>query len=165
MGVASKIAGAFRMTDETWKRHANPWSVWTRFAAIPLMILAIWSREWLGWWCLALIAAVTVWLWLNPRVFPPVEVPISWAARGIYGEKLWLTEKGRVSADHRAVQRLLVAVGGLGFAILAFGLITLEVWPTVFGASLIVLGQLWSIDRFGLLFEDQRRRPGGVAAD
>jgi hypothetical protein len=92
-------------------------------------------------------------------------VPTSWAARGIYGEKLWLTEKGRVSADHRAGQRLLVAVGGLGFAILAFGLITLEVWPTVFGASIIVLGQLWSIDRFGLLFEDQRRRPGGVAAD
>jgi hypothetical protein len=32
----------------------------------------------------------------------------------------------------------------------------LEVWPTVFGASLIVLGQLWRIDRFGLLFEEQR---------
>jgi hypothetical protein len=47
MGVTSKIAGAFGMTEDAWKRHANPWSVWTRFAAIPLMILAIWSRVWL----------------------------------------------------------------------------------------------------------------------
>nr|WP_238997445.1 DUF6653 family protein [Mycolicibacterium sp. CBMA 361] len=36
------------MTDAAWRRHANPWSVWTRFAAIPLMMLAIWSRVW-GW--------------------------------------------------------------------------------------------------------------------
>ena len=43
MGAVSRIASAFRMTDEAWKRHANPWSVWTRFGAIPLMILAIWS--------------------------------------------------------------------------------------------------------------------------
>ena len=50
------------MSDEAWKRHANPWSVWTRFAAIPLMILAIWSRLWLGWWCLVPITAVIVWL-------------------------------------------------------------------------------------------------------
>ncbi|MGV9778250.1 DUF6653 family protein [Streptosporangium sp. NPDC003464] len=28
------------MTDEAWKRHANPWSVYTRSAAIPGMILA-----------------------------------------------------------------------------------------------------------------------------
>ena len=41
MGVTSKIAGAFAMTDDAWKRHANPWSVWTRFAAIPLMILIV----------------------------------------------------------------------------------------------------------------------------
>ncbi len=100
MGVTSRIADTFRMTDEAWRRHANPWSVWTRFAAIPLMILAIWSRVWLGWWCLAPIAAVVVWLWLNPRVFAPVDNADSWAAKGIYGEKLWLTERDRVPPDH-----------------------------------------------------------------
>ena len=30
MTLERKIASAFRMDDETWKRHANPWSVWTR---------------------------------------------------------------------------------------------------------------------------------------
>src|SRR5262249_52330122 len=127
------------MSDQTWKRHANPWSVWTRFAAIPLMILAIWSRVWLGWWCLAPIGAVIAWLWLNPRIFAPVEKPTSWSAKGIYGEKLWLMKRERIPAGHLAVQRLLMGIGGLGFGILAFGLIMLEVWPTVFGASLIVV--------------------------
>ena len=124
MGVTSKIAGAFRMTDDAWKRHANPWSVWTRFAAIPLMILAIWSRVWLGWWCLVPIAVVIVWLWLNPRVFAPVETPTSWAAKGIYGEKLWLKERDRVPPDHLKVLRLLVPIGAAGFVLLVYGLVS-----------------------------------------
>ena len=128
------------MTDDAWKRHANPWSVWTRFAAIPLMILAIWSRVWLGWWCLVPVAAVIVWLWLNPRVFAPVETPTSWAAKGIYGEKLWLKERDRVPPSHLRVLRLLIPIGAAGFVLLVYGLVTLEVWPTVFGATLIVLG-------------------------
>ena len=161
MDGLSKISGAFRMSDEAWKRHANPWSVWTRFAAIPLMILGVWSRVWLGWWCLAPIAAVIVWLWLNPHVFAAVQTPTSWAAKGIYGEKIWLKERGRAPADLRAVLRVLIAVAALGFAILAFGLTTLMVWPTIFGASLIVLSQLWRIDRLGLFFEEQRHRKLG----
>jgi hypothetical protein len=160
MSVMSRIASTFGMTDEAWKRHANPWSVWTRFAAIPLAILAIWSRVWLGWWSLIPIAAVIVWLWLNPHVFAPVETPTSWAARGIYGEKLWLKERERVPADHRVVLRRLIWVGGAGLALLAFGLVRLEIWPTVFGASLLVLGQLWRIDRFVVLYDDQTRADG-----
>jgi hypothetical protein len=30
------------------------------------------------------------------------------------------------------------------------------VWPTVFGATLIVLGQLWRIDRLVVLYENTR---------
>lgn len=48
------------MSDESWRRHANPWSVWTRFAAIPAFELAAWSQQWLGWWCLAGVVAVVV---------------------------------------------------------------------------------------------------------
>jgi hypothetical protein len=156
MGVMSTVAGAFRMSDDAWKCHANPWSVWTRFAAIPLMILAIWSRVWLGWWCVVPIAAVIVWLWLNPHVFAPVESPTSWAAKGIYGEKLWLKERDRVPPDQRRVLRLLVPVAGAGFVLLSYGLVTLEIWPTVFGASLIVLAQLWRIDRLVVFYDSTR---------
>ncbi len=166
MDAMSQVAGLFRMTDDTWRRHANPWSVWTRFAAIPLMILAIWSRIWLGWWSLVPITAVIGWLWLNPRAFPRVDEPTSWAATGIYGERLWLTQRRRVPRDTRAVLRLLTFLGVAGFAVLVFGLIRLEVWPTMFGASLIVVAQLWRIDRMGLLYKalthaDRRDTPAG----
>ncbi|NUW34280.1 hypothetical protein HTZ77_22985 [Nonomuraea sp. SMC257] len=156
MSVLKRYATAAGMTDEAWRRHANPWSVWTRFAAIPLMILAVWSRAWVGWWCLAGVALVVVWLAANPHVFPAVERAESWAAKGIYGEKLWLYDRSLVDGDHRRVQRLLVAVGVTGFALLIWGLVALEVWPTVFGATLVVLGQLWRIDRLGQLYERHR---------
>jgi hypothetical protein len=35
MDAKNAVARMFRMDDEAWRRHANPWSVWTRFAAIP----------------------------------------------------------------------------------------------------------------------------------
>jgi hypothetical protein len=45
MNALAWLARRFGMTDEAWRRHANPWSVWTRFAAIPAMILAIRSNR------------------------------------------------------------------------------------------------------------------------
>jgi hypothetical protein len=51
--------------SEIWQRHANPWSVWTRFAAIPAMMLAVWSRVWIGWWSVAPIVLVMAWLVAN----------------------------------------------------------------------------------------------------
>jgi hypothetical protein len=153
MDVMAKFADMFRMTDDAWKRHANPWSVWTRFAAIPPLIVAIWSRVWLGWWCLVPLAAVMVWLWLNPRVFAPVEQPTSWAAKGIYGEKMWLKERDRMSPDDLKVLRMLAPIGIAGFALVVYGLVFLEVWPTIFGTTLIVLGQLWRIDRLVVAYD------------
>lgn len=152
MEVANAVTRAFRMNDEVWRRHANPWSVWTRFAAIPLMLAAIWSRAWIGWWCLLPIAIVIVWLFVNPSAFPPVE-PRSWAARGIYGERVWASDRSQVPPDHRPVLRNLVVLAFVGFALITWGLIRLELWPTVFGAVLGTVAQLWRIDRFGWLWE------------
>jgi hypothetical protein len=153
----SWIVDIFRMTDEVWRRHANPWSVWTRFAAIPAMILAIWSRVWLGWWALVPVALVVVWLAVNPLIFPPVAASRGWAAKGIYGEKLWLLDRSHVPPGHRTVLRRLILLGIAGFVLLAWGLIRLEVWPTVFGAILVIVAQLWRIDRMGLLYDESRR--------
>ncbi len=89
-------------------------------------------------------------------MFAPVDTPTSWAAKGIYGEKLWLKERERVPPDHRKVLRLLVPVGAAGFVLLVYGLVRLEIWPTVFGASLIVLAQLWRIDRLVVFYESTR---------
>ena len=70
MTFEGRLATAFAMSEDVWMHHANPWSVWTRFTVLPLLILAIWSRVWLGWWAFVPMAAAVLWMWLNPRIFP-----------------------------------------------------------------------------------------------
>ena len=152
MASLAEITRKFGMSDEVWRRHANPWSVWTRFAAIPPLILSIWSRVWLGWYALVPIALVGLWLWLNPRVFAPVE-PTTWAAKGIYGERMWVQDADRIPEGDRSALRLLAIPGVIGFALLAWGLYALQVWPTTAGTTIIVAGQLWRIDRLGRIYE------------
>jgi hypothetical protein len=157
VSATGAIARAFSMSDDAWMRHANPWSVWTRFAAIPPLVLSIWSRAWIGWWCLLPLAVVAVWLWLNPRVFPPVEHPTAWASKGIHGEMVWARRRTDVPPAHRTAFRLVAVPGIVGIALLAWGLVALDVWPTVTGAVLVVLAQLWRIDRLVWMYEDMAR--------
>lgn len=58
MKTSERLMG---MTDETWARHANPWSVYTRFSILPLFALAVWSRAWIGWGALIAVTAVVFW--------------------------------------------------------------------------------------------------------
>ncbi|WP_309298435.1 DUF6653 family protein [Streptosporangium carneum] len=43
-----------------------------------------------------------------------------------------------------------------GFALIAYGLVVLELWPTVFGTTPLMTGRLWRIDRYVVLHERQR---------
>jgi hypothetical protein len=79
------------------------------------------------------------------------------AAQGIYGEKLWLHDRTLMPPAHRSLLRLLSAVGAVTLALLTFGLIRLQVWPTIFGATVLVLAQLWRIDKLGQLHHDRGR--------
>lgn len=150
------------MNDAMWKRHANPWSVWTRFAAIPAFALAAWSRVWLGWWSLVPIVLVVVWLFLNVFIFPPILTPRNWASKGIYGEKLWLAKRSEIPAPYAIIQRWLIALGIAGMALLAWGLIQLHLWLCALGIVVLVLAQLWRIDRFSTLYDlyaEKEHRP------
>lgn len=153
----STMLRVFGMNDDAWRSHAHPWSVYTRFAAIPPLVLAIWSRTWLGWWCLAPIALVAGWLWLNPRIFPPVDLPTAWASKGIYGERIWATQANRVPAHHRRAFRLIALPGFAGVVLLAWGLVALDAWPAVVGVALVVLAQLWRIDRLVWMYDELHR--------
>ena len=82
MTFERKLAGVLRMDDAAWERHANPWSGWTRLTTLPLLILAVWSREWLGWWALVPVAVALAWLWLNPHLFPPPRSTRNWMSQG-----------------------------------------------------------------------------------
>ena len=66
-----RVAKLFGLEGEKWMRHANPWSVGTRFAVLPLLALSVWSRDWIGWWSLIPITLSVVFLMTNPLLFPP----------------------------------------------------------------------------------------------
>ncbi len=72
---------------------------------------------------------------------------------GIYGEKIWATEPERVPRGHRRALRLIAIPGVTGIALVGWGLVALAVWPTVVGAVLVVLAQLWRIDRLAWMHE------------
>lgn len=146
------------MDDATWARHANPWSVATRFTGLPLVALAIWSRDWIGPWSLAALAAALVWIWLNPRLFPAPRSAESWAARGVMGERMFLARARRpVPAHHVRMAHALTAVSCLGLAVLAYGLFTLRPAPALWGLTVAIGAKAWFADRMVWLQRDAER--------
>lgn len=153
----SRIAKLFAMSDETWERHANPWSVWTRFSALPLVIVAVWSRVWIDSWSWALVALSVLWIWLNPRLFPKPKSTHNWASKAVLGERVWLNRNQiRVPKIHRIAPHLLSALSGTGLVFVIWGLWKLQVWPTIFGTTLIYSGKVWFLDRMVWLYEDMK---------
>ncbi|MEO0752550.1 MAG: DUF6653 family protein [Pseudomonadota bacterium] len=149
--AAERIMG---MSDEVWARHANPWSVFTRFTVLPLMALAIWSRVWVGQWAWAFLALALLWNHLNPRIFsPPISLD-TWASRGVLGERIWLNRRSEIRAHHKTWAVMLTWGSAPGAIILGLGLWWLDAAWTVFGVVLTALPKLWFVDRLGWAYQD-----------
>ncbi|MBP1929968.1 hypothetical protein J2741_002564 [Methanolinea mesophila] len=154
------------MDEEAWARHTNPWSVWTRNTVLPLLILAIWSRVWLGWWALIPVAGALLWTWINPRLFSKPESTENWASRAVLGERVWAKrDTDPVPEYHRRVPNILSAVSGIGFVFVIWGICALEIWPTLFGAAVVYLGKMWFLDRMVWLYLDVKGAGGPVSRD
>jgi len=152
------MADAMGMDEATWLRHANPWSVWTRFIILPLLALAIWARVWLGWWSLALVIFLAVWTRYNPRAFPAPKSTRSWASRAVMGERVWLARKDTPIPEHHSTAAIILSsFAGTGMPFVAYGLWKLEFWPTFIGVVLIVTFKMWFLDRMVWLYNDMVR--------
>jgi hypothetical protein len=148
------------MSEATWQRHANPWSAWTRFLTLPFLILAIWSRVWLGWWSLSLIGLALLWVWLNPRVFPKPVSTDNWASRIVLGERLWLERDHlAIPPRHQRAPHLLTVGSMMGLPFLIWGLWALAPWPTLVGLLLTAGSKLWFADRMVWLYTDMMKTP------
>ncbi|VEP12515.1 conserved hypothetical protein [Hyella patelloides LEGE 07179] len=158
MTLERKIATVFTMSDEAWLCHANPWSGWTRFTTVlPLLILSIWSRVWLGWLSLIPIALAIFWAWLNPRIFPQPSSTKHWISQGVLGERVWLNrDLIPVPTYHQHVPNILSAVAAIGGILVIVGLVVLNIWLTVLGFTLVTLGKLWFVDRMVWLYNDMK---------
>ncbi len=156
MTIERRIAKLMKMDDETWLRHANPWSVWTRFATMPFLALAIWSRTWIGGWAWLIFAALCVWLWLNPRIFGIPKTYDTWAARGVFGERIWLNrDQVPVPQHHRKLPNFLSAVQSIGLIIMIYGLWRYNLGFTIAGL-IAIYAKAWFVDRMVWLYEDMK---------
>ena len=149
------LSRSMAMDEKTWRRHANPWSVWTRVPILPLLALAIFSRTWIGWWCLVPIALLVAWTFVNPRAFPPPAHARSWSARGTMGERIWLARREvPIPRHHERALRPLMGAIAVGVAILAYGLWALDGWATTAGTVLALGAKMWFVDRMAWLFDE-----------
>jgi hypothetical protein len=70
----------------------------------------------------------------------------------------------RGRARHRTAFRLIAIPGLVGIVLTGWGLLALDGWPTVFGATLVVLAQLWRIDRLVWMYEELGRHGGPLSS-
>ena len=155
MAMDEAVAKAFGLTGDAWQRHANPWSAYTRIPIPALLVAAVWSRQWIGWWCLAAVAVVVAWTFVNPQVFPPPRSLDHWASRAVLGEKYWGTRKERpIPVNHRVAPWVLTGLNVAGVPFVVWGLVVFDPWLTLFGLALHMAGKIWFIDRMALLYDD-----------
>lgn len=160
MTLERKISKSFKMDEETWLRHANPWSGWTRFSGLPLLALSFWSRIWFGWACVIPILISLIWIYINPRVFPKPKSTKNWMSRVVFGERIWLNrDKIPVPEHHKSAPNILSAIEALGLPLVAWGIFRFEIWPLLMGISLVYLGKLWFMDRMVWLYEEMKHFP------
>jgi hypothetical protein len=68
-------------------RHCNPWSAWTRWASVPLVLVPVWRRSWRD------AALVGAWMAVNPVVFGKPAHERAWSTRAMLGEEKWISER------------------------------------------------------------------------
>jgi hypothetical protein len=151
------IARSFRMDEATWARHANPWSVWTRVATLPVLLLALSSHVWIGWWSLVAVLGVSLWTWVNPRLFRPPVSTRSWASRATFGERIWLNRQAiPIPGHHARAAALLSIASATGFLISIYGAIAIDATALAGGGVLAWTAKMWFVDRMVWLYEDMK---------
>lgn len=160
MTVETRIASLFKLTDDNWMKHANPWSVWTRYSVLPVIVIAFWSRVWIGWWFVLPAVLSLAWMFLNPIVFKKALSTNNWASKCVLGERVWANrEKVPVPERHTRLPKLLNGISSLGMLLSIWGIIALSVWPAAMGVCLAYLGKSWYLDRMVWLYEDMKQVP------
>lgn len=157
MGLFRGAERLMGMDDAAWARHANPWSGYSRFTVLPLIVLAIWARVWLGWFALLPLAASIAWAWLNPRAFAPPRSIDAWVTHGVFGERAFLNRASvPIPEHHISWAYLLTAVSALGVPPLVYGLWVFDLAWTLLGLVLTIGGKVWFVDRMAWLWADMK---------
>ena len=157
MNITKSLSKIFLPDDESWLRHANPWSIWTRFVTLPFIILAIWSRVWIEWYCLIPLSILIFWVLINPRLFKKPDNFDNWGSKAVLGERIYIKrEENPIPYWHKTPILILNLLQTVGGALLIYGLWELNIYLTVHGMTFIYLSKMWFLDRMVWLYEDSQ---------
>jgi hypothetical protein len=158
MTLERKIANLFNLNDENWMRHANPISVWTRYSVLPVIVLAFWSRTWIGWWFLVPALASLIWMFLNPICFKKPTSTKNWASKAVLGERVFLNRDTVTIPDkHRIpLHGLLNCLSSIGTILAISSTFYYWAWGAVSSVALAYIGKSWFLDRMVWLYEDMK---------
>jgi hypothetical protein len=158
MTFERKVSKLFRLNDDNWMKHANPISVWTRYSVLPVIVIAFWSRLWIGWWCLIPGVLSILWMFFNPIVFKKPHSTMNWASKSVLGERIFLNrDKVDIPDIHKTpLYSILNSISSVGMGLAIWSIIYYSIWGAVFGTSLAYLGKSWYLDRMVWLYESMK---------
>jgi hypothetical protein len=135
------------MMEQTWERHSNSWSVWTRVLTYPLIYVPVWNRSWRQ------TVPVAAWFVLNPRLSPPPKDDSSWATRSVLGEQIW-TRKRR--AD---LPMAITILSALFFMLALYSAYARRLWKLITLGGFAFVFKVWFLERMVVCYEEHLARP------
>ncbi|MDF1695779.1 MAG: hypothetical protein P1U56_08115 [Saprospiraceae bacterium] len=150
----SKLCGK---KAKTLAKNTNPFNVLTQYLLLPILIVLLWNRQWLGWIYIFPLVLIMYWLIFNP-VFPKYSSKNRWASKAILGTDIYLNrDKIPIPTHHKIVilQFLQViffcgVVGSIGSAIYY------SICGVTIGMTVAYLTRSWILDRMVWLYEDMK---------
>jgi hypothetical protein len=124
-----------KITDALWRKHSNPWSVWTRLLSTPLTYIPFWNHS------RKQGLAVAAWFAANPFLFPEPKNEDTWAARAIRGERQWAKERPRDTS--LAIQ----ALGSAAFLAGFYAAYKHKFGSTAISAVVVIACNAWFLNR------------------
>ena len=106
---------------------------------MPLLVVSIWSRDWIGWWCLVPVVVSLVFMMVNPLLFPKPRSTRNRASKAVFGERIW-SQRLAVPVPEQFTTRVLnatYAIRSFGAAALAYGLVRLDLVATLTGVVIL----------------------------
>ncbi|TXR54621.1 DUF6653 family protein [Reinekea thalattae] len=144
------------MNPDSWMRHANPISVYSRFTVLPLLTLAIYARTWLGSVAWLFVALVLLWTWLNPRLFSAPKTTDNWASMATFGERVYLNraKESLIPKHHLLVCRILLILQLVAVPVWGYALIDLRFDWAIFTTAWLMVTKAWFVDRMVWIYMD-----------
>lgn len=144
------------MKDETWYRHANPWSGWSRILSYPIIYIPVWFlQEFIAnpaqnWYVILGFILVAVWYAINPRIFPKPKNYDSWISKGVLGEKAW------TKIGVKDINFAFGVVSAIFFIPAVIFCYFKDFWPMMFFGAVAILLKMWFLERMVSYYEAHR---------